>query len=129
MGVIYFWATDKHWGQRSNFGSRLTEKNQNRRKCGNNGRVATLLHDEVDNRDSQAAQDGGESSHANIRDVILSIAVSNVFEIEVPIESNEPASQTEEQFCEWRVHIEVVLPQDIVRGKFTEMDLVEAAQT
>jgi hypothetical protein len=42
--------------------------------------------------------------------VIFRVVVANVLEIELAIESHEPASETEEELCEWRMYVEVVFP-------------------
>jgi hypothetical protein len=42
--------------------------------------------------------------------MIFRVAITNVFEVEMTIEPNEPASETEKEFCERRVDIKVVFP-------------------
>lgn len=59
--------------------------------------------------------------------MVLRVAVPDVLKLEVAIEPDEPAGEPEEEFCEGGVHVEVVFAQDVVRGKFTKVDFVEAA--
>lgn len=58
--------------------------------------------------------------------MILRVAVSNVVELELAIESHEPASEPEEKFGERRVHVKVVLSRDVVGGEFSKVDFIEA---
>lgn len=61
--------------------------------------------------------------------MIFSVAVADIFELKVAIKAHEPAGETEKQFCKRRVYIEVVFPQDVVRCKFTKVDLIEASES
>lgn len=42
--------------------------------------------------------------------MVFRIAITNVLEVELTIEPNEPAGETEKEFCERRVNIKVVFP-------------------
>ena len=59
--------------------------------------------------------------------MVRRVAVPNVVEGEAPIEPDEPAGKTEEQFGERRVDIKVVLARNVVCGEFAEVDLIKAA--
>ena len=59
--------------------------------------------------------------------MVFSITVANVLECEVPIEANKPPGECEEKLGERRVYVEVVRPQEVIRGKLSKMDLVETS--
>ena len=102
-----------------------TEQHDRGREDGNNGGVTAFLHNSVDNRDSETAEDGGKSTHAHVGDMSLSVAVADVLEAKRPVIADEPASKTKEQFREGRVHVEVVLSLDVVGRELAEVHLVE----
>jgi hypothetical protein len=54
------------------------------------------------------------------------IGISNGFKVEATIESNEPTSETEKQFCERGMYVEIVLAKNIVSCEFAKVDLIEA---
>lgn len=60
--------------------------------------------------------------------MILSVAVANVFEVEVTVEANEPAGETEEELCKRRVDVEVVFTENVVGSEFSKVDFVEATR-
>lgn len=57
---------------------------------------------------------------------MVRVVVTDIFEGEVAVEPNEPASQSEQQLGEWRVHVEVIFAQDVVGREFAKMNLVKA---
>lgn len=57
---------------------------------------------------------------------MLCIAVADVFKLKVPIESGEPASQSEQKFSKRRVDVKVIFSENIIRRKFSKVDLVES---
>lgn len=91
-----------------------TEKNDRRRERSNDRRITALLHDGVNNRDSQASHNRRERPHADIRHMAGGVAVSNVLEHELSVEAHKPAGEPEEQLRERRVDVEVVLAEDVV---------------
>ena len=102
-----------------------TEQDDRGREDGNNGGVTAFLHNSVDNRDSETAEDGGKSTHAHVGDMSLSVAVADILEAEGAIIANKPARKTKEEFREGRVYVEVVLSCDVIGGEFAEMDFIE----
>lgn len=58
--------------------------------------------------------------------MVLGVAVSNVLEREVAIKADEPSRKSKQKFCEGWVHIEVILPKDIVGGKLAKVNFIEA---
>ena len=102
-----------------------TKQDEDRRECRYDCTVAALLHDTVYDGDGQAAQECGESAHADVGNVGLSVAVANVLETEAAVIANKPASKTKEEFREGRMYVEVVLSCDVIGGKFAEMDFIE----
>ena len=103
----------------------LTEQDDGGRERGDDCGVAALLHDSVDDRDREATEDGGKSTHAHVGDMSLSVAVADILEAEGAIIANKPARKTKEQFREGRVYVEVVLSCDVIGGEFAEMDFIE----
>jgi len=71
-----------------------TKENQGSRERRNDSRIATLLHDGVNDWYSEAAEDGGEGPHSYIGNVIRSIAIPNIFELEVSIKAYKPARES-----------------------------------
>jgi hypothetical protein len=59
--------------------------------------------------------------------MVFRIAITNVFEVELTIEPNEPAGETKKEFCERRVDIKVVFPWNVEGGEFPEMNLVKSS--
>ena len=59
--------------------------------------------------------------------MVVGVTVSNVLEREVTIEADEPSRKAEQKFCEGWMHIEVILPKDIVRGEFAKVNFIEAS--
>jgi hypothetical protein len=58
--------------------------------------------------------------------MVFRVVVTDVFEIELPIESHEPASEAKKEFCERRVYVKVVFPRNIVGGEFSKVNFVKA---
>jgi hypothetical protein len=54
------------------------------------------------------------------------IAITNILEVESTIEPNEPAGETEKEFCERRVDIKVIFACNVEGGEFSEMDFVKS---
>lgn len=72
-------------------------KQENRGREGrNNSRIPTLLHDRINNRDSETAKDRRKRAHADIWNMVRGVAIANIVEVEMSIEAYEPASQAEE---------------------------------
>lgn len=107
----------------------LTKKNDARREGRHNGRITTLLHNHVNDRDGEGTKDGWKSAHPNIRDMVGRVAIPNIVEGEAPVEPDEPAGETEEQFGEGRVDVEVVFARYVVRREFAKVDLIKAGST
>jgi hypothetical protein len=106
---------------------KLTEKDYDCGKSSNDGGVSTLVHDVVYNRNSETAQDGRQSTHSPVWDVVGRVAVTDVCEVEVALKSDKPSGKGEQQLSEWRVNVEIVLAPEIIRGEFAKVDLVETA--
>ena len=103
-----------------------TEQDDRGREDGNNGGVTAFLHNSVDNRNSETAEDGGKSTHAHVGDMSLSVAVANVLKVKVSIEADEPADETKEEFGKGRMDIKVVFTLDVVCCEFAKVHFVEA---
>ena len=107
------------------FAGGLTEQNQASRESSDNRRVSALLHNRIDNRDSQTSKNCGQSAHADIGNVVGGVAVADVLKQETPIEADKPTRQAKQQLCERWVHVEVVLVRDVVCCELAEVDFVE----
>lgn len=59
----------------------------------------------------------------------LSVAVADVLEAEGAVIAHKPTSKTKEQFRKRWMHVEVVLPLDVVGGELAEVNLVEPNDT
>ena len=101
------------------------EDNRGGEGC-NDGRVAALLHNSIDDGNGETAKDSGESTHADIGDMGLCVAVADVLEAEGAVIAYEPTGETKEEFCKRRVDVEVVLSCNIIRSKLAEVYFVEA---
>ena len=106
---------------------KLTKKDYYRGKSSNDGGVSTLVHDIVYNRNSETAQDGWQSTHSPVWDVVGRVAVTDVYEVEVSLKTDKPSGKCEQQLSEWRVNIEIVLAPEIICGELAKVDLVETA--
>ena len=53
------------------------------------------------------------------------VTIANVLEAKVAVITDKPASKTKEELRERRVDIEIVLSENIIRGKLAEVDFVE----
>jgi hypothetical protein len=102
-----------------------TEEDKDRREAGDNSRVSRFLHDEEHDGDGQTTEDGWQRTHANVRNVVICIAVADVLEHKVAIEADKPACQAEQELGERRMDIKVILTEDVVGGKLAKMDLVK----
>ena len=85
-----------------------TEQNQTSRECSHHCRIPALLHDSVHQWNGQTAHHGWKCSHTDVGHSRFRIAVANILEFELTIESNEPASEAEEKLREGRVYVEIV---------------------
>ena len=74
--------------------TRTEEDNRGGEGC-NDGGITALLHDSIDNGDSETAEDSGKGTHADVRDMGFSVAVADVLEAEGAIVAYEPTSETE----------------------------------
>ncbi len=88
--------------------------------------MARLLHDSVDDRNSETAEDGGQGAHANVWDMVVGVAVANVLELKVAVKAHEPAREPKEQLGEWRVDIKVIRPENVIGGELSKMNFVES---
>ena len=61
--------------------------------------------------------------------MVLRVAVSDVLELELAVEADEPASETEQELCEGRVDVEVVFARDVVCGELAKVYFIESACT
>lgn len=124
MGVIYRGIAQLPVSMQSTI--KLTEEYQRGRKGSNDSRITALLHDRIDNGDSETSKDRRERTHADVGNVVGGIAIADVLEEERPIEADKPTRQAKEQLCERRMHVKVVLMRDIVRCELSEMDFIES---
>ena len=58
--------------------------------------------------------------------MVVRVVVTNILKVELTIEPNEPAGETEKEFCERRMDIKVVFPRNIVGGKFPKVNFVKS---
>ena len=87
-----------------------TKKDNGRRKGGDHCPIATLFHDPVYDWDGETTEDRGKHTHSDKRNMIFGVAIANVLEIKLTIESHEPAGEPKKEFCERWVYVEVVFP-------------------
>lgn len=102
-----------------------TEKDERCRKGSDDGSITTLLHDPIDDGNSETAENCGQSTHAHVWDVVLRVIVTNGLEVETTIESNEPTSEAKEKLCKGWMHVEIVFSRYVVSRKFSEMNFVK----
>lgn len=69
-----------------------TEQDQWGGECCNDRRVTTLFHDCIYNRDGETTKNGRERAHSNVGNMIGSVAIADVVELEVTVKAHEPAS-------------------------------------
>lgn len=81
--------------------------------CGQ--RVARFPHDPEDGRHGESTHGGGHGSVCDIGDLVGDVRVSNVLKEELALVSNQPSSESEEEFAKRRVDIEEVGTLKIVR--------------
>lgn len=98
----------------TNDNAKRTEKNDRRRERSNDRRVPALLHNSVNNWNRETAQDCRQRAHADIWHMGRGVAVADSLERELAVEANEPARKSEKQLRKRRVHVEVVLAEDVV---------------
>lgn len=60
----------------------------------NNGRITTLFHDTIDDRNCKTTKDSRQSAHAPVRDVVRRVAVTDVLKIKVTFKANKPSGQS-----------------------------------
>ena len=58
--------------------------------------------------------------------MVLRVAVSDVLELELAVEADKPACETEEELCERRVDVEVVFSRDVVCCKLSEVYFIKS---
>jgi hypothetical protein len=58
--------------------------------------------------------------------MVKCVGVSNPFKVEATIEPNKPTGEAQEQFCQWRMYVKIVLAKNIVSCEFAKMNLIEA---
>jgi hypothetical protein len=105
---------------------RRTKADKRSREGGDDGRVSSLLHDGVYEWDRKRAKHCRKSTHANERDVVVRVRVTDVFKVELAVKADEPSSKSEEHLGERGMDVEVILALDVLGSKFTEMHFIEA---
>jgi len=108
---------------------KLTEKDNDRRKGSNDGRVSALLHDIVYSRNRETAEYGWQGTHPPVWNVINRVAVTDVREVKVALEANKPSRKGDQQLRKWGVDVEVILATKIIGSELAEMNLIEAIET
>lgn len=97
------------------------------RKACNSSREASFLHYAINDGDSDTSEQRRERSNSNVRNMVLGVAVSNLLKVKRAIIPNKPTSSSEHHLSQRRVNIKVVLPSNVMRREFSEMDFVEPA--
>lgn len=85
-----------------------TEENETGSEKGGRNRVATLPHGKIDDRDSEGTEEGRHCAESDVRDLVVDVGITNVVELEVAIEADEPAHEGEKEFSERWMDIEEV---------------------
>ena len=93
---------------------------------GGGGSTVERAESEVCDGYEEEAEGGRNHPHGNVRDVGFE-GLSDIFEVEVSIVAENESGKRDEEFCEWRVDIDVVLRLDVFRGELPEVDLIEAS--
>ena len=58
--------------------------------------------------------------------MVVGVTVPDVFECEMTVKPDEPTSKREQQFCERRMYVEVVLAGNVKSSKLAKVHLVES---
>lgn len=88
----------------------VIEQNQ---ACGDNGswkRITRLPHDQEHSRDGEGTEKCGEGTEGNVWYFVGNVGVADIVKVEMPIVSDEPAHEGEEELSKGRMYIEEIRP-------------------
>lgn len=91
-----------------------TDSDKSSGKAGNSSGETSLLHYAINDRNSNTSEQCWKRPHANVRNMVLGIAVPNLLKVEGAVVSYKPAGGSEHHLRQRRVDVKVVLPRDVV---------------
>jgi hypothetical protein len=94
--------------------------------CGG-GTTAGSLESQEHGGNGQDTADGGEQTHGNVWHTGLQVVLANVLEIEVAVESTQPAGQGNKHLCERRVNVHEELALDVLGRESTEAEITHVS--
>jgi hypothetical protein len=100
----------------------LTKDNKTGSQSSSCSTAACSFEREEHGRDGQDTADGRQQAHSDIWNTWLQVIHANVLEVEAAIESTEPSSQSDEEFCEGWVYVHEEPALDILGCKSTKAE-------
>ena len=79
--------------------SGLTDEDEAGAEDADQTRVATLAHDAVHDGRDRAAEERGQHAQADVRHLVLDVAVPDVLKLKVAVVPDDPAGESEQQLC------------------------------
>lgn len=76
--------------------------------------VSRFPHDQVGDRDGQSTEERWQGSEGQVWHLVRDVGIANVLEVEVPIVTDQPAHEGEQQLAEGRVDVEEVCTLKVV---------------
>lgn len=83
----------------------LTKNDETSTKYGSRRPAANSLQGHEHDGGEENATDGGEQTHGDVGDARLQVVFANVLEVEVAVETREPAGESNEHLGQGRVHV------------------------
>lgn len=96
---------------------RIVQKDQSGSDKTSRYTITRFPHDQIRDRHSQCAKEGGQGSERDIGHLVGNVGVADVFEVEVAVISNKPANEGKEQLGKRGMDIEKVGSLKVVGGK------------
>lgn len=84
------------------------------------GAASGCFQREEHGRDQEDTTDSREKAHGDIWDTRLEVVLSDLLEVEVAIESSEPAEQSNEKLREWGMNVHEEFALDVFGREATE---------
>ena len=100
----------------------LTEDDETCSQSCGGSTAASGLESKEHGGDSQDTANSREQAHCNIWDAGLQVVFANVLEVEVAVESTQPARQSNEHLCERRVNVHEELAFDVLGRESTKAE-------
>lgn len=76
--------------------------------------VSRFPHDHVGDGDGQGTEERWQGSEGQVWHLVRNVGIANVLKVKVPIVSNQPADEGEQQLAERRVDVEEVGTLEVV---------------